>query len=344
MRKLLNTLFVQTEDAYLRLDNENVSIVVDDNVKKRFPLANLENIVSFGYGGASAALMGACAERNIGLAFCKPSGKFLARIAGESKGNVLLRREQYRRADDEARSCLIARHFIIGKIHNARQNIARTQRDNKMRIDDVKFQNAADTLQGILANVVQETRLDDLRGWEGAAAKVYFSVFDDMILRNKDDFFLNDRNRRPPLDNVNAMLSFAYTMLSHDCASALESVGLDSYVGFLHRDRSGRRSLALDLMEELRPHIADRFVLTLINRGEVNGDDFVQSESGDVRMTDDARKRFCKSWQERKVKETINHPYLNEKIPWGLVPYVQAMLLARHLRGDLDAYPPFLWK
>ena len=343
MRHLLNTLFVTSEDAYLSLDGENVVVNRDKQEVGRFPLHNLSGIVSFSYAGASPALMGACAQRDVGLAFSTPRGKFLARVTGIEQGNVLLRREQYRAADDVLRSCGIARNMIFGKLYNARWSIERTRRDHKLRIDEAAFQRASETLKGLLPQAAEEISLDALRGLEGVGAAAYFSVFDDMILRNKDSFCFHGRNRRPPLDNVNAMLSFAYSLLTNDCASALESVGLDAYVGFLHRDRPGRTSLALDLMEELRPCMADRFVLTLVNNRVMLPEDFVQEESGAVRMTDNARRKFLKAWQERK-QEPITHPYLEDKLPWGLVPYVQALLLARCLRGDLDAYPPFLWK
>ena len=343
MRHLLNTLFVTSEDAYLSLDGDNVVVNREKQEVARFPLHNLSGIISFSYAGASPALMGACAQRDVGLAFCTPRGKFLARTTGISTGNVLLRREQYRTADDLGRCCRIARNMIFGKLYNARWSMERTRRDHKLRIDEAAFQKASETIQKLLPAAAEETDLDALRGLEGVGASAYFGVFDQMILREKEAFFFRERNRRPPLDNVNAMLSFAYSLLTNDCASALESVGLDAYVGFLHRDRPGRSSLALDLMEELRPSMADRFVLTMINNRVMAPGDFEKSESGAVRMRDEARRKFLKAWQEKK-QEVITHPYLEEKIPWGLVPYVQSLLLARCLRGDLDAYPPFLWK
>lgn len=343
MRHLLNTLFVTSEDAYLSLDGENVVVNREKQEVARFPLHNLSGIISFSYAGASPALMGACAQRDVGLAFCTPRGKFLARTTGISTGNVLLRREQYRTADDLGRSCRIARNMIFGKLYNARWSMERTRRDHKLRIDEAAFQKASETIQKLLPAAAEETDLDALRGLEGVGASAYFGVFDQMILLEKEAFFFRERNRRPPLDNVNAMLSFAYSLLTNDCASALESVGLDAYVGFLHRDRPGRSSLALDLMEELRPSMADRFVLTMINNRVMAPGDFEKLESGAVRMRDEARRKFLKAWQEKK-QEVITHPYLEEKIPWGLVPYVQSLLLARCLRGDLDAYPPFLWK
>lgn len=343
MRHLLNTLFVTSEDAYLSLDGENVVVNRGKQEAGRFPLHNLNAIFSFSYAGASPALMGACAAKEINLVFCTPNGKFLARTAGVSNGNVLLRRKQYRIADEMTESCKIARNMIFGKLYNSRWSIERTKRDHKMRIDQDKLVRASEKIKKVIPEVLKEQSLDSLRGLEGVGATAYFGVLDDMILRDKDKFFFHERNRRPPLDNVNAMLSFAYSLLGNDCASALESIGLDAYVGFLHRDRPGRSSLALDLMEELRPCMADRFVLTMINNRVVSPGDFVASESGAIRMTNEARKKFIKNWQEKK-QEVITHPYLEEKIPWGLVPYVQSLLLARYLRGDLDEYPPFLWK
>lgn len=343
MRKLQNTLFVTSEDVYLSLDGENVVISRERQEVRRYNLHNLMEIICFSYAGASPALMGACAQRGICLSFCTPRGRFLSRSVGISNGNVLLRRAQYRVADEPRQSCDIAKNMIFGKVFNARWSIERTKRDHKLRIDAEKFENASTVLKKLLPNIAAETSMDSLRGLEGAGATAYFRVFDDMILQDKEHFYFHERSRRPPLDNVNAMLSFAYSLLTNDCASALESVGLDSYVGFLHRDRPGRTSLALDLMEELRPCYADRFVLTMINNRKITKKDFEASESGAVFLTDNGRKKFLQSWQERK-KETIKHPYLDEKIPWGLVPYVQALLLARYLREDLDEYPPFLWK
>ncbi len=343
MRHLLNTLFVTSEDAYLTLDGENVVVNRDKQIVGRFPLHTLSGILSFSYAGASPALMGACAEREVSLSFCTPQGRFLARACGESNGNVLLRRTQYRVADDPVQSCRAARSAIFGKLYNARWSIERTRRDHKLRVDDDKLGAASEQLKGLLPAVAAETSMESLRGLEGVGAAAYFGVLDEMILHRKESFYFHSRSRRPPLDNVNALLSFAYSLLTHDCASALEAVGLDSYVGFLHRDRPGRTSLALDLMEELRPCLADRFVITLINNRMVSPTDFETRESGAVRMSDDARRTFLKSWQQKK-QETITHPFLNESIPWGLVPYMQALLLARYLREDLDEYPPFLWK
>ncbi len=343
MKHLLNTLYILSEDIYLSLDGENVVANREKQVLARYPLHTLQNIITFSYAGASPALMGACAQRQIGFALCTPRGKFLARVCGESAGNVLLRRTQYRIADDPARCCEISRTMIFGKLYNGRWSIERTRRDHGLRVDSEKLMSASVQIYGLLPQVKAVPSLEELRGLEGVGANAYFDVFDEMILGDKDIFFFHGRSRRPPLDPVNAMLSFAYSLLAHDCASALESVGLDSYVGFLHRDRPGRTSLALDLMEELRPCMADRFVLSLINNRRVKASDFQYMENGAVLLTDEGRKTFLKSWQEKK-KETLTHPYLGEKLPWGMIPYIQALLLARYLRGDLDAYPPFLWK
>ena len=343
MKQLLNTLFVTSEDVYLSLDGENVLANRDKEIIARYPLHTLQSIVSFSYAGASPALMGACAEKGIGLAFCTPRGRFLARVSGENNGNVLLRREQYRIADDDRRSCAIARNMIFGKITNAAAVIQRTLRDHGPRVTDCGLEDAVRILRGLQPQVPEQTDLEALRGLEGVGASAYFGVFDHLLLSRKEDFFFHGRSRRPPLDRVNAMLSFAYSLLAHDCASALESVGLDAYVGFLHRDRPGRESLALDLMEELRPCMADRFVLTLVNNRVVRAEDFQVQDSGAVLLTEEGRKKFLKAWQERK-RDALTHPYLSEKMSWGMIPYVQALLLARHLRGDLDDYPPFLWK
>lgn len=343
MRQLLNTLYVTSEDIYLSLDGENAVASRDKQVVARYPLHTLQNIVSFSYSGASPALMGACADRGIGLAFCTPRGRFLARIGGENTGNVLLRREQYRTADDPERSCRIARNMIFGKLRNTRWSIERAIRDHGMRVEKEALSRASRALQDLLAPVAGAEDPASIRGIEGVGAAAYFGVFDEMILNRKEDFFFHGRSRRPPLDRVNAMLSFAYSLLAHDCASALESVGLDAYVGFLHTDRPGRASLALDLMEELRPCMADRFVLTLINNRMIRPEDFQHQDSGAVLLTDDGRQAFLKAWQGKK-RETLTHPFLNEKLAWGMIPYMQALLLARYLRGDMEAYPPFLWK
>ena len=343
MKKLLNTLYVTTEDSYLALEGENVLVLKDDATLLRLPLHTLEAILYFGYKGASPALMGACAKRGVRLSFLTPSGRFLAAACGENCGNVVLRREQYRLADDPRQSARIARGFILGKVYNARWMLERAARDHALRVDTARLKQASAVLGEALAQIEACLELESLRGLEGACAERYIDVFDELVLQNKDVFRFDKRSRRPPLDPMNALLSFTYTLLSHDCASALEGVGLDPYVGFLHRDRPGRMSLALDLMEELRGVMAERFCLTLINNRVVRDRDFETLENGAVYLSEKSRKAVLGAWQERK-REQIVHPFLAEKMAWGLVPHAQAMLLARYLRGDLDAYPPFFWK
>lgn len=343
MRKLLNTFYVTMPDLYLALDGENIVVRQDNTELRRVPLHNLEGIVTFGRQGASPALMRKCADTGIALIFMTEYGRFMASVAGEERGNVLLRRQQYRFADDEERCLTIASNMLVGKLHNSRWVLERTIRDHPLRVDVGKIKNASKSIANTALLVRQARTAGELFGLEGEAASMYFSVFDEMILANKDDFFFKSRSRRPPLDNVNALLSFVYTLLSNDISAALSAVGLDPFVGFLHRDRPGRRSLALDVMEELRAPLADRFVLKLINMRQITGSDFTQKESGSVVLHDEGRKTLLAAWQARK-QDALEHPFLEEKIQWGLVPHVQALLLARHIRGDLDEYPPFLWK
>ena len=336
-------MYVTTEDAYLTLDGENVVVNFEDGSKRPVPLHTLESIVLFTYKGASPSLMGKCSDLNISLAFYSPSGKYLASASGRPVGNVFLRREQYRVADDDSGSLAIAKNMVLGKLYNCKFMLLRCARDHSMQADAEALRSRAAVIDGYMDDASCTDNMDSLRGIEGNAAAEYFSVFDEMILQNKDSFVFAGRNRRPPLDNVNAMLSFAYSLLAHDCAHALNGVGLDPYVGFMHADRPGRESLSLDLEEELRPVFADRFVLTLINNRILAGSDFKQMENGAVLLTDEGRKAFLSEWQKRK-REEITHPYLKEKIPWGLVPHVQSMLLARYIRGELDGYPSFFWK
>lgn len=343
MKKLLNTLYVTSPDSYLSLDGENVVIYDHEKEIGRIPLHNLEGIVSFGYRGISPALMGGCAERDIGLCVLSPQGKFLARVTGRVRGNVLLRKMQYEVSHDQARCLKIARNCILGKVYNARWVLERAVRDHGLQINAEQVKSASGYLKQSLKWIEESQDMAQLRGYEGEAASIYFGVFDELILQQKKDFYFRGRNKRPPLDNVNAMLSFVYTLLTNTIASALETVGLDPYVGYMHTDRPGRVSLALDMIEELRPVLADRFVLTLINRKMVGRKDFTRKEDGAVVMSDEARKTLLSEWQNKK-KEVITHPYLNEKVEWGMIPFVQAMLLSRYLRGDIDEYPPFFWK
>lgn len=342
MRRLLNTLYVTTPDSYLARDGENILIRLEEETIFRVPSHNLEAIVYFGYPGASPSVLGLCAEKGITVSFLTPNGKFLARVEGPQSGNVLLRRRQYRMADDENKKPVLAKYFIAAKILNSRAVLQRGRRDHPERVGTGIERNIA--LLGNSARSVFESKgLDDIRGIEGEAAQRYFSELDNLILEQKEDFFMTTRSRRPPLDNLNALLSLFYTLLVHECRSALESVGLDPAVGFLHRDRPGRPSLALDLMEELRPYLGDRMALSLINRKQICKSDFITMENGAVYLTTDARKAILTAWQKRKQEEIV-HPYLEEKIPVGLLPYTQALLLARYLRGDLDAYPAFVLK
>ena len=343
MKKLLNTLYITSPGKYLSLDGENIVVSEKDEEVTRVPLHNLEAVVTFGYTGASPALMGACAERNISLSFLTPSGRFLARVTGSQRGNILLRREQYRIAGSPEKSLKIARNFIVGKLYNSKWVIERVCRDYPMRVDVEKLRSVSAKLSGAVIEAKGAASADFLRGVEGKAASDYFSVFDDMILQQKTDFAFSGRSRRPPLDPINAMLSFAYTLLTGMCSSALETVGLDPYEGFFHTERPGRASLSLDLVEELRSVMADRFVLTLINKRIADPSCFIKKESGAVIMTDSFRKTFLSQWQSKK-QEVITHPFLDEKVEWGMVPFSQALLLARYIRGDLDEYPPFFWK
>ena len=343
MKKLLNTLYVMSEYGYLGLDGESIVFYEEQEERGRLPLHNLEGIVSFGYRGTSPALMGACADRNISLCYLTPQGKFLARVTGKTRGNVILRDRQYTSSKDEKRSLEISKNCISGKVYNARWVLERAIRDHAMQIDKERVKVASLQLKTFLQYIQNAESKEQLRGYEGEAASIYFSVFDELILQQKKDFSFHGRSKRPPMDNVNAMLSFVYTLLTNQITSALESVGLDPCVGYLHTERPGRASLASDLIEEFRAVYADRFVLLLINKKIVNKKNFTKKENGAVLMDDDSRKKLLMEWQNKK-KEVITHPFLKEKVEWGMVPYVQAMLLARYLRGDLDGYPAFLWK
>ena len=343
MRHLLNTLYVTTEDVYLSVKGENVLVKNHDTMIASVPLHTLECITCFNYGGASPALMGKCMEHGIELSFHRPNGQFLARLAGEERGNVLLRQAQYRIANDEEASRIIAKKFIAGKAYNARWVLERAIRDHPDRVPVNKMKCASRSIADVLIALENCKTLDELRGQEGTAAQLYFDCFDHLILQQKYAFQFDGRVRRPPTDPVNSMLSFAYTLLMGNCAAALESVGLDPYVGFLHRAHSGRKSLACDLMEELRAVYADRFVLTCINKKIIMEKHFEPQEDGSVYLTSEGRRIFLRGWQEQKYEE-LRHPVLKEQIPWGLVPYVQAQFLARTIRGEMDFYPPFLWK
>lgn len=342
MKKLGNVLYVTSPEAYMSLDGENVVVKKDDGTVMRLPLHNLEEIICFSYPGVSPALMGACAERNIGLCFLRPSGRFLARVTGRVNGNLLLRKRQYESSQTGCVCLEIARSVVIGKIANCRKVIERALRDHALIVDVEALRETSAFLKGSILSVQKAESVEVVRGLEGNAASHYFGVFGQLILNQREDFAFVNRNRRPPQDNTNALLSFLYSLLTQEVASALEGVGLDPQVGFLHVDRPGRPSLALDMMEELRPVFTDRLALSLVNRKQIGGKGFIRKESGGVLMTDETRKEVLTAWQKRKQEEIV-HPYLKEKMQFGLIPHVQAMLLARYLRGDLDAYPPYFW-
>lgn len=343
MRKLLNTLFITSTDAYISRDGDNVVIKVDNKERFRIPVHNIEGIVSVGYMGISPAAMALCAEHKVVVSFISEGARFLGRISGPVSGNVLLRRQQYRLADDNEFSLKLARIFIAGKVANARTVLQRAMRDHHSSVNCEAMAAVVDKLAYKQGQVLRSKNMNELRGFEGESAMAYFSVFDEMILHQKEDFRMEGRNRRPPLDNINALLSFTYVLLMHEVRAALECVGLDPCVGFLHVDRPGRQSLALDMMEEFRPFLADRLVLSIINRKQVTGSGFLKQPAGGVIMDDATRKEVITAWQKRKQEEIL-HPFLGERIQIGLLPYAQALLMARYLRGDLDAYPVFLNK
>lgn len=340
MRKLLNTLYVTTPEAYLSKDGLNVVVSVKQQEVFRIPAINIEGIVTFGYMGASPGLMKLCSDSGISLTFLSPNGRFVSRVQGATHGNVLLRKAQYALSDDEEWSLHVAQLMIAAKIQNYRNILRRYIRDygDCQEVDD-----AVRVLDANKRYVLHAEDKTKLMGFEGIASNAYFEVLSKLILNQKEAFPFNGRNRRPPKDAVNAMLSLAYTLIANDCAAALETVGLDPYVGFLHALRPGRTSLALDMMEEFRAYLGDRFVLSLINKRQISPKDFLYQGDSGVILTDSGRKTFITSWQNRK-RETIIHPYLNEKVEIGLLPYVQAMMLARYIRKDIDDYPVFLIK
>lgn len=344
MRRQLNTLYATTDGAWLRKDGMNIVMEVERKEHARLPVHMLESLVCIGRIAVSPQLLGFCAEQGISICYLTSQGRFLARVEGPVSGNVLLRREQYRRSDDTARCAAIVRHLLIGKLHNQRAVLARGWRDHGPKIaDSAAFQHALKRLKLIPQRLLVETDVNIMRGLEGEAAQAYFGVFNQLIRIDSPLLRFSGRNRRPPRDAFNALLSFLYTLITHDCRSALETVGLDPAVGFLHRDRPGRPSLALDLAEEFRPLLGERLALSLINRRQLGERDFRRFDNGAVLLGDDARKAVLVAYQERK-REELQHAFLGEKAPIGMVPHLQAQLLARHLRGDLDAYPPFLWK
>ena len=340
MRKLLNTLYVTTPEAYLSKDGQNVVVSVKQREVFRIPAINIEGIVTFGYMGASPGLMKLCSDSGISLTFLSPNGRFISRVQGATRGNVLLRKAQYALSDDEEWSLHVAQLMIAAKIQNYRNVLRRYIRDYG---ECLEVEEAVKMLDANKRDVLDAEDKTKLMGFEGIASNAYFEVLPNLILNQKESFPFNGRNRRPPKDAVNAMLSLAYTLIANDCTAALETVGLDPYVGFLHALRPGRTSLALDMMEEFRAYLGDRFVLSLINKRQITPKDFLYQGDNGVVMTDNGRKTFITAWQNRK-RETLIHPYLNEKVEIGLLPYVQAMMLARYVRKDIDNYPVFLIK
>jgi CRISPR-associated protein Cas1 len=343
MKRLLNTLFVTTQGTYLARKGNTVVVRVDGETKMRFPVHNLDGIVCFGRVSCSPPLMELCTEQDVTISFLSPEGRFCGRVQGPASGNVLLRRQQYRWADNKEKSAEIARNIIMAKIANSRNVLLRAKRDHPEKIDMKAIEMAVNELNSSLRGLKRSHELRVIRGHEGKSARTYFGVLDSLITSAEDGFSFGGRNRRPPLDPVNSMLSFYYTLLLHDCVSALESVGLDPAVGFLHRDKPGRPGLALDLMEEFRVFLADRLTLSLINRRQIKTADFKESESGAVIMTEDARKQVLVTYQKRKQEE-IRHPFLEEKMETGMLPYAQALLMARYIRGDMNTYPPLIWR
>jgi CRISPR-associated protein Cas1 len=342
MKQLLNTLYVTTQGAYLSKDGEAIAVRVEQEMKLRVPIHTLSSVVCFVQVSCSPFAMSLCAESGVALAFLTEHGHFLARVEGPVSGNVLLRRAQYRWADQPDQSAAVARAVTLGKVANCRTVLQRAAREKPDAGGAEELGKAADRLGHLVDTVARASGVDEIRGHEGDAARVYFSVFDHLITASKEEFFFRGRNPRPPLDNMNALLSFVYTLLMHDVTAALEGVGLDPAVGFLHRDWPGRPGLGLDLVEELRPVIGDRLALSLVNRRQVQGSGFRRTESGGVVMEDATRKEVLVAYQKRKQEEML-HPFLQERLAYGLVPHVQALLLARFIRGDLDGYPSFLW-
>jgi CRISPR-associated protein Cas1 len=343
MRKLLNTLHVTTQGAYLHRDGETIAVKIAGETRLRLPVHTIEGLVCWGQVLCSPPVLALCCEQGVGISYLTEQGRFLARVQGAVSGNVLLRRQQYRTADNHQAALPIVRSIVTAKIANSRVVLLRAARESSDASRQDRLRAAADRLSWIGIEVMRAATIDEARGHEGMGGKIYFSVFDDMIIGDRESFHFGGRSRRPPRDRVNALISFIYALLRHDVESALEGVGLDPAVGFLHTDRPGRPSLALDLMEELRSSLADRLALTLINRRQVQGDGFIEQDGGGILLQEATRKTVIAAWQTRKQEE-IEHPFLEERVALGLVPYVQALLLARHLRGGLDTYPAFLWR
>lgn len=342
MKQILNTLFVMTQGAYVSLDHETLKVEVDGKFVLQVPLHHLGGVVTFGNVMMSPFLMGRCAEDGRAVTILDWNGRFRCRVVGKVSGNVLLRQAQHEVVRDRSLAAGIARTVVAGKVKNCRQELLRSTRDNEDEGDAAPLHGAAVVLASVLHRVKESADLDVIRGLEGEAANIYFGVFNTMVKpEHRGKFSMNGRSRRPPLDRMNGLLSFLYTLLLHDCISAAEGVGLDPQMGFMHALRPGKPSLALDLMEELRPVLADRLALTLVNRQQLAEDDFDLREGGATFLNEKGRKTVVTAWQKRKQEE-IRHHIIQEQVPYGLIAHVQARLLARHLRGDLEAYPPFI--
>ncbi len=342
MKQLLNTLYITTPESYLSKDGTNLVISVDNTEKGRIPIHNIQQVICFGYSGASPGAMYLCASNNVTLTFLTANGRYLASVSGETKGNVLLRRTQYRFADDPDKSLEISKNTIMGKLINCRSLLKKGLNNHSDKINAEAVKIGIDRLTSSIGALNSVSSSGELRGLEGDAAKNYFKALDELILKDKRHFYMKERSRRPPKDRFNTLLSFLYSMLANDVQSALESVGLDPYVGFFHTDRPGRPSLALDIMEELRP-LADRTALRLVNLGIIDADGFIEEGGGSYLLTDDARAAIIQAWHDVRYKDTY-HPYIKETVQSGMIPFVQASLLVRYLRGDVGGYPPYVMK
>jgi len=343
MKKLLNVLYVQTEGAYLRLDHETVVMEVEGKVVRQMPLHPLAAIAVYGNVMVSPHLIAKCVKEGRSIAFFDTLGHYQFRIEGPVSGNVLLRKSQYEAFFDRSRLVSIARNLLAGKLQNCRQVLLRGAREAEDDGSQETLRLSAEYHADSLKRLEKESDPDMIRGIEGMAASSYFSSLPFLIRVRDSRLKFEGRTRRPPRDPVNALLSYIYTLLRFDCESALEGVGLDPQVGYLHTLRPGRPALALDLMEELRPIMADRLALTLLNRAQVTFSDFEERPGGSVFLNEKGRKTVIMAWQEKK-KEELNHPVLGKKVPYGLLPHIQARLLARHLRGDVAEYTPFVWR
>jgi len=343
MKKHLNTLYITSPDAYVRKEGMTFVVEIDDKKALQAPVHTIENIVCFGFKPLTPAIMAFCAENNIGISYMSMHGKFLARVYGEQRGNVLLRKTQYNFSDSENSSLGISRNIVAAKITNSRSVLQRHLRNHEDGDENEIVSRSVEDLSSFVNLVKTANNLETLRGYEGESASIYFRCFNNLITSQKEDFIMNGRSKRPPLDYVNALLSFVYMLLVNELRSALETTGLDPQVGFLHRLRPGRPSLALDLMEEFRAYIADRVVLNLINLRQVDKNDFETRDTGEIRMSEKCRKEVLVAYQKKK-DEVIEHPFLGEKTTLGLLPHIQCMLLARYIRGDIEEYPPFYMK